>query len=671
MGITRWALGALLLAAAVLVPNAARADDCTFNTGANTFDYAQVMRCYRSLPFNPDDLANAVAFMGAARERSDLRETYQAQFGWREELAALASRSFDSDFDFQMALVDNHKKFYNPHWRYRRPTCYVDLLSAFMPFDFGSTVTRPKKGKPQQILFIESAAYAPDLYQSATGIDARRYVGLKVVSINGVAALAYFRAFGDDVLRFDTNDGENLNEVLQNAAYSLRTSGTHDVPPDRAFDRYVLETSDGRRVTVDMPWVFAQRAALGLGQRPMTASTAAFQALCLRRSAADQIAGSASVSAADLQAMSSAREAGEEDFVRELAEKRGLAARLRKKEGESNGIGYFEVAPGQRNLAMTTVVAPSHGASAYAIDDKATFLRLADFVQDWKAEVIAATDFACANSDRLVIDMRNNNGGATDQLDWLTAHLFPDRTEPQHYGLTGRYLNSNPGRNELAARMRDFMIDYVGDPQACWFGYEAACQVDPVTGDRFSDPDWYATPTFMETRGGQDEQLTRRVAFSEDRPEYVAGTNPIACPGKFQGKTLAVLTNGTGASAGYFFPEMIRDQAVFVSAGGYVGEPLVSGIARGGAVWGMNGFEAYYEQYFAKYVYGPATDPLPWLKRDVDSFMEQPGLYVRGQPTALYAEADSRGHTRIEAWADSPDTDGYVYRKVLTALQSY
>jgi len=31
----------------------------------------------------------------------------------------------------------------------------------------------------------------------------------------------------------------------------------------------------------------------------------------------------------------------------------------------------------------------------------------------------------------------------------------------------------------------------------------------------------------------------------------------------------------------------------------------------------------------------------------------------------------SYGNTWIQVWADSPETDGYVYRKVLTALQSY
>ena len=39
--------------------------------------------------------------------------------------------------------------------------------------------------------------------------------------------------------------------------------------------------------------------------------------------------------------------------------------------------------------------------------------------------------------------------------------------------------------------------------------------------------------------------------------------------------------------------------------------------------------------------------------------------------SGLSAEGQSYGNTWIQVWADSPETDGYVYRKVLTALQSY
>ena len=148
------------------------------------------------------------------------------------------------------------------------------------------------------------------------------------------------------------------------------------------------------------------------------------------------------------------------------------------------------------------------------------------------------------------------------------------------------------------------------------------------------------------------------MGFSNDRPEYLPGTNPIACPGKFQGSTLVILTNGTGASAGYFFPELVRDKSVFVSAGGFVGEPLVSGIARGGAVWGMNNFEAWAEQYFIKYYYGPAVAPIPYLRRSAESYIEQPGMYA----IAVRSTAQRCSPKQIR-WAMCASTSGPTVRR--------
>ena len=151
-------LACLLLAGALFSAQAKAADPCAFHT-ADAFSWDQVMQCYNSVPYSEADRDNAVEFLSAIRERSDLREVSEAQSGWRGSLAALGQTSFSSDFAMQMAITRNHKEFNNPHWRYFRPGCYGSYLGAFVPFDFGSTVTRSKNGKQQQIVFIESAAW--------------------------------------------------------------------------------------------------------------------------------------------------------------------------------------------------------------------------------------------------------------------------------------------------------------------------------------------------------------------------------------------------------------------------------------------------------------------------------------------------------------------------------
>ena len=651
----------------------ADADPCNFNDGSEAFSYEQVMACYESVPFDADELANTVAFMSAARERSDLREVLQARYQWREELAALAEQSFDNDHDFQLALVDNHKKFFNPHWRYQRPYCYTFFLAAFIPFDFGSTVvTVPGRRAPEQIIFIESAPYLGDLYAASTGIDPEAYVGSRVVSINGVPVLDYFRAYGTGVYRYDENAGQGLNEVLQNAAYSIRVSVTHDVPPDRPSDIFVLETRTGQRQEVEIPWVFAPRGAFGLGQIPLqfSSSTADFQSVCQEPSAVSGFADAvvAGDMPEDAGMLGGALLQATEDFTREIAEKREMVTRL---EQENRGVraSYFEVAPGQKAQQLSIVVPKSDGAVAYQLSDRATVIRLDDFVGDWKDEVIAATTHACEHSDRLVFDMRNNNGGFIENISWLASHLLPERGPLRDRSLRGRFLNSDPGRNELAARMETWSTDptRIGFTEGCWWGYEAGCWLDLVSEQPLTDPEWYTRANF-ELRGGVLESLTPEVLFRSFRPEYDQ-SNPIACPGKFTGPNLVIFSNGTGVSAGYFWPALMRPEATIVTAGGFVDEPVVFGVARGGAVWGMNNFEAWIEQYL-EFFFGPATQPLPFLVRNVDSFIEQPGSYVRGSASDLYINDPAIGDVHIEVWSDTPETDGYVYGRVLRAVQS-
>lgn len=645
-----------------------QSDPCNFNDGSAAFTYERVMECYERVPFNPADLSNAVAFLRAARDRSDLREVMQARYNWRGELDALATRNFANDHDFQLALVDNHKKLFNPHWRYQRPACYTQLLASFIPFDFGSAVSTPHGGGgPQQIVFIEAAPYLAERYRMFTGIDPEAYVGLRVVSVNGVPALEYFRRFGTEVYRYDQNAGQGLNEVLQNAAYSIRSSPTHDVPHDRAVDVMVLESRTGVRTTVELPWVFVPRGELGLSQWPLSFSdnTVEFNARCQQRSAVSNIAGNATAGVSNLPVTNAG---GSDEFRREIAEKRQMVQSL-DQANRGRRAEYFEVPPGQGGQQISVIVPKRDGAVAYQLSDRATIIRLDDFSQNWKDEVIAATNYACTNSSRLIFDMRNNNGGAISQISWLTTHLLPERSAKRDSSLIGRFLRSDAGRNELVDRMTAWTRDILptfGINQSCWWGYEPACFIDPVSEQPLADDGW-AQGTTLEVRGGVSELLTRRVLFRNSNPQY-SQVNPIACPGKFQGSSLIIYSNGTGVSAGYFWPAIMRPDAKIVTSGGILGEPIVYGVARGGAVWGMNNGEAYREQYLEQW-YGPASQPLPFIVRNVDTFIEQPGSYQRGS-TSLYIDDPARGDAHINVWSDSRTSDAFVYGRVLNAAQS-
>ena len=288
---------------------------------------------------------------------------------------------------------------------------------------------------------------------------------------------------------------------------------------------------------------------------------------------------------------------------------------------------------------------------------------------DWKDEVITGTNYACANTKRLVLDMRGNGGGAISKTEWLASHLLPDRTTPREYGLYGRFLGSHPGRNELVERMwqdvQDYFLPNFGIE--CAYGYEAGCFVDIENNEPLTGSNWNAVNTVEEERGGVMEVLSPMVAFRSFNPDYQPGIDPIACPGKFEDDRLIILSDGTGASAGYFFPEIIKDQAVIVTMGGFAGEDLVTGIARGGAVWRMNYGESWSEQELEQW-YGPASYPLPILRRDVETYIEQPALYLKDL-TRIQVRQAPVGDIHIDVWADSPASDGYVYNRVLNAIQ--
>jgi hypothetical protein len=654
-------LMAVLASLCLAQPALAQADPCNFaaleGQPVQALGWQQVMDCYRSVPLRRDDLDATVAFVKAARERSDLNNLLDQRYGWRAALDAFPARAdadeFPDDLSFQLAMVREHKALKNPHWRYRRPVCYTDLMVALMPFDFGSAVIAPRGGKRQQIVFIESAAYQPELYRAFTGVDAQAYVGARVVSINDVPVLEAFRTFARESFSFDDNDGQGLNRILQNASYSMRVLPAHDLPPDRLADVYQLETRDGRTMRVTMPWIFVPPGLMGLPQIDLStiSNTADFRALCYRPSPV--VAGGASSLNTRLNYTEDL------SFEREFIAKRQAIQRM-ERDYRGPRADYFEAPPGQSERQLTTLIAKNQSMSAFQLRERATVIRLNDFVGDWREQVTEATQYACRNSDHLIVDMRSNAGGFASRLSWLAGHLAPGRTGYGAYDFIGRMPLGNTGLNELIARVSEY---YAGESCSSFLSY--ACYFDAVTGEPLDAQGW-SDGSVTEQRGGVSQTLTRRLFFFKSSD---ASAEPIACPGRFRGRTLIILSNGSGGSAGYFWPTIMRSDATIVTAGGFLGEPMVTGVARGASVWGMRDYESDWEQYLIAEEGWTPTDPLPLLTREVESFIERPGYFVPGTDN-LTLDDTRPGDTHIDVWSDSPRTDGFVYRQALRAVKA-
>jgi len=610
-----------------------------------------------------------VEVIGAYRERSSIREIYDQRMDWRASLQTLGSQTFTNDYEFQLAVVMNHKEFDNPHFRYQRPMCYAGMLTAFVPFEFGSTLTNDLG----QIIFVEATPYLAAEYQTATGIDVTQFIGQRVVSINGVETLDYFRQFGQTQVRKDENDGLNLSEILTNSEYTLRLDTRYDFTPQNGFDSYVFEDTDGNTTNIQIPWLFAPRSLFSSGDS-LTTSTNEFVTRCTAP-------GPASV-----QSRTTDKNRTLEQVSKNLLNPPGDPNRLEKaqvisrhmQQAPRRGIAtdFFEVPPDQLGQFVDELVPWSNSAKVLNLpSDNTTVIRLANFQSDWQEQVRSGSEHACSNSENLILDLRGNGGGQPTHATWLIRHLFPDATSPS----VSRWVQSivnEPGVQELAYRSSVFVANEIGE-FVCWVGYDAACYTDAATGQQLSnvdDQNWVLDQLRYEERAGVKEPLTRKFwlneAFNNGYNFDFTGYDSISCPGKFKDDKLILLTNGLSISAAYFFTESIRDRVTIVTIGGYENEPLVSGGARGGGIFSQRGVSDA-EQFFAydyHIPFGAPIDPLPEFSRDVNTFAEMGGAIYRANGIELHVNNVPYGDIQIPLWSDSPETDGYVYRQVLSSV---
>jgi hypothetical protein len=282
----------IAIASALVAINASAndVDPCDFvSSGERAFSWHQVMECYGSVPFIRSDLEQIVGVLLENREFSDLSELYDKRYGWKHNLHALRESDFRNDFEMHDALRAEHAAMQNPHISYVGPACYNELLTAFIPFDFGSTTWSERNAdhaNGNQIIFIEGAPFSANLYRQHTGIDPEEYVGLRVMKIDNVPALKFFREYGREKIAFGSFDSSNLMNIINlRQLFSLRAGWLASSPqPEKPFVEMQLKRRNGELIKVKFPWVYGDRRTLGFGRRiPLTRSTEDFQSLCLQR----------------------------------------------------------------------------------------------------------------------------------------------------------------------------------------------------------------------------------------------------------------------------------------------------------------------------------------------------------------------------------------------------
>jgi hypothetical protein len=650
-------VGCLSLASAASAHNE---DPCDFaSSGASAFSYEQVMRCYRSVPFVRGDRDNIVQVIAQHRSFSDLSELYDSRIHWKQALAEVARSTYDSDLSLHEALNREHRRFANPHIVYIPPACYWAMLQAFVPLDFGAAVRRVR-GELEQIVFIEGAPLLPELYQQATGVDANALVGLRVVSIDGVPVLDYFRHFAEEA-GTHTDAGGGLNSILANFEYTGRL-GPADLLPKSAADTYVLESADGKRQEVVLPWVFALLSALGSdaeGVLPPSTSRREFAALCQAPLELDT--GAVGGALPGLEWGVHGREVD--------GRRHHMLRRTLKRQGRNSHAAYYEVPPERSFRDIEEITPVTSGARVQQYRSHVTALRLYD-TGAWIDIAREGIEYACEHSDRLIIDLRSNGGGNDTTIRWLHHYLFPEQGALTEAGLLPlRMRNDRPALNEFLLNTARFERDYLGELGAtpCDLFYGPGCLTNVSTGDPLGlgQLRWFESPRRVETRGGERVSLTREVGLGNFLgPDF----DSASCAGRFAGDDLVLITNGSNASGGYFLPAAFKGDGVIVNTGGFLGESMAMGRCRGGAttpasVWAqlaeayeeLSGGEIQFQHRYAGFV------------RAVDSQMESMGAYLKDR-RILHLDAPVEADLHADVWSDSPGSEGYVYEQVLRAV---
>ena len=317
-----------------------------------------------------------------------------------------------------------------------------------------------------------------------------------------------------------------------------------------------------------------------------------------------------------------------------------------------------------RNRDIREIIPLTNGARVVEFKDHTTAIQLRqNFVSDWRVQVREGAAYACANSRNLIIDLRSNFGGRGDLIQWLDKYLQPNNPGPGDINLVLRELSQDPTTVELRT-LANLAQDQGSTPPACFTGYERQCFVGVPGLNPLTKPDWFSNPIVPERRGRRVEQMTQLLAFPDGA---VPPNETIPCPGQFEGRRLIVLVNGLNASAGFFAAEPLREVGTIVTTGGIFGRRITTGRARGGATTSYE-FPRLVQDFLAATTGVPVARPLPVFNRDIGFNYEFFGLY-EGNLTDLYVDGNLRGELHVNVWSSTPDTDGFVYGKVLRGVR--
>ncbi|NJO13666.1 MAG: hypothetical protein HC872_09620, partial [Gammaproteobacteria bacterium] len=219
-----------------------------------------------------------------------------------------------------------------------------------------------------------------------------------MVLLNGEPPLQFFRRWARENLQQDADDSLNLMVIQDGLGYTFRAGSFNSFPESRSIT-LTLETRDGKRTRVELPWAMVPFGQVFGG--PLPASTAEFRDLCFTPSAA---VSAAARSASSVRTLMPREPMAVDDKFMQRRDwfdfARAQSATAPQAVQPAAAAGFTEVPPEQLNQNITEIFPLKDGARtvAFGKDTVAVQIR-SDSIENWDDEVAAVRRSACANAD--------------------------------------------------------------------------------------------------------------------------------------------------------------------------------------------------------------------------------------------------------------------------------
>lgn len=497
-----------------------------------------------------------------------------------------------SDFELYQSIMFEFKRMEQNHWDFRIPYCYR-RIQPFIPLIFSSRL-EGSGSSSQQVVYVKSNVIEPGLYESITQVNTDAIVGQTIVSIDGVPALEALANAAQRNTRFSTFKSNNFANDTQRLGFAIPDI-RRNLFPENLSPKYVFRDKNGVETTMVIPWAFVPREKLfgenSVRQYPdLSTSTKDLIEQCRKPWDVTTYAielGLIEYDESGIMKINGFQKPqlsprDRDDKIRSHVVKKYKALGQQKSKYTQRLPNGNKALPFTPINAIDTVSYGQLGKDTTVLKIDAFFSGVSD--KAWVDMVTEATEYACDNSETIIIDYTTNSGGAVFLSNYLSGLFNPDLADGDGYKF--QVPIPDPVESPLLFNSLIVVGGFLQDIFGCFLGLEAVCYLKE-DGSRLTS--WSDVQVVQGVRGKEVVNLSEVLTYDTFNDAVgVFDHIPQICPGKFLGKNLILVNDGAGASGGAIQPASLRKLGVNVGYHGVIGETMWMGFSQGGIVVNFN-----------------------------------------------------------------------------------